>query len=66
MFNHQDYMKAKYGNLPTRTVTKQELKEALMNIGKTKDEAEFQVEFAEGLGSNVLVGNEFLCLTKEK
>ena len=58
--NIQKYMKAKYGNLPTRKVTKDELIRIIMEKeGKSEEDAKFAVEFGLKLGSDsVVIGDE--------
>jgi hypothetical protein len=60
MFPHMhQYMKAKYGNLPTVELTRDEMVEMFTKHGKTREEAEFQVNTVMvGLGaSDVVIGD---------
>lgn len=56
----QGYMKAKYGKLPTRKVTKEQLVQIIMDKqGKTEEDARFAVETGIKLGSDsVVIGDE--------
>jgi len=53
--NIQQYMKLKYGNLPTVEVTKEEFIALLVSKGKTKEQAEFQIKFGQQLGSDSMM-----------
>jgi hypothetical protein len=61
---HQ-YMKAKYGNLPTVEVTEEEFVRIMMESGQTEEKAKSQASFAKALGSSVMVGDKMLYI-KEK
>lgn len=56
------YMKAKYGNLLTIEVTKDEFIKMLVESGKTQKEAEFQAAISVGLGSSCMIGDKMVSI----
>jgi hypothetical protein len=53
--NMQQYMKAKYGNLPTVEMTRDKFIEMLEAHGKTREEAEMQLDVGLKLGADSMV-----------
>lgn len=58
--NMQQYMKAKYGNLPTVEVTEEEFIKIMVEAGSTEEKAKSQANFSKILGSSVMVGDKML------
>ncbi len=58
--NMQQYMKAKYGNLPTVEVTEEEFIRLMVEAGETEEKAKSQAKFSIALGSSVMVGDKML------
>lgn len=63
--NMQQYMKAKYGNLPEVEVTREEFVEMMMAHGKTREQAEFQATMSVGLGAAVMMGEKMVKIKEE-
>ncbi len=61
----QLYMKAKYGNLPTVEVTKEEFIKLMMDSGKTEKDAEFQAKIGIAMGSACMIGDRMVKIKKE-
>lgn len=64
--NMNQYMKAKYGNLPTVEVTEKEFIRLMVEAGRTKEEAKSQAKFSKLLGSSVMVGDRMIQIVEKK
>lgn len=60
------YMKAKYGNLPTVEVTEEEFIRLMMEAGETEEKAKSQAAFGKALGSSVMLGDKMLHIKEKK
>lgn len=56
----QQYMKAKYGNLPQVEVTEEEFIRLMVEAGETEEKAKSQANFSKILGSSVMIGDRMV------
>ena len=52
-------------DLPSIAVTREEFIKMMMEAGKSEDEARFQANIAEGLGSSTELGGQMVSIKKE-
>lgn len=60
--NMQQYMKAKYGNLPEVEVTREQFIDKMMATGVTKEKAESHATICKLMGSSVMIGEEMVSI----
>lgn len=60
MFQRYSKMMEQAANLPTVEVTEEEFVQAMIDDGKSEDDARFQATMSKGLGSSVMVGDRKL------